>query len=85
MISKLLKLKKNKFLFVIAIVFAVVVLFDIFAVIFNIIQIAAMSSNPVNFTGAMIPINIIAISLNVAFVILIAVYLVLRKTKENVF
>ncbi len=84
MIGKLLKLKKNKFLFVIAIAFCAVVLFDLFAVVFNLVQILTMKNNAASFTGWMLPVNIIAISLNVAFAIFVVIYLILRKTKENV-
>ena len=82
MISKFLKLKKNKLLFSLVIVCAVVALFDVFMIVFNIVQVAAMNKNAASLTGMFLPVNIVAICLNVVSVMLIVAYLIYRKVKK---
>ena len=79
MISKLLKLKKNKLLFSLAITFFVVLLVDLFALGFNLIQILIVSNNNAKLANAFLGINIFAICLNVLFVIFFIVVLILKK------
>ena len=79
MISKFYKLKKNKWLFSLAIIIASVLLFDLFAIVFNIVQIAVLPGNRARLSGFFTPLNIIAICLNAVCVLLIVTYLIVRK------
>ena len=79
MISKFLKLKKNKWLFSLAIIIASVLLFDLFTIVFNVIQILVLPGNRARLSGFFTPLNIIAICLNAVCVLLIVAYLIVRK------
>lgn len=82
MISKFLKLKKNKLLFSLVIVCFAVALVDVFMIVFNIVQVVAMNKNAANMAGLFLPINIIAICLNAICIMLIVAYLIYRKVKK---
>ena len=79
MISKILKLKRNKLLFSLAVICAFVVVFDIAILAFNVIHFIVISGMAANFSGAFLPLNITAICLNAACIVLIITYLVLKK------
>ena len=81
MIGFVLKLKKNKLLFGLVLFSLVVCFLDLIALVFNIIQISAMRNNAANFTGAMLPINIATITLNVVNLCLVIAYIVYTKIK----
>ena len=84
MISKFYKLKKNKWLFSLAIVIASVLLFDLFAIVFNIVQICILPGNKARLAAGFVTLNIVTICLNAVCVLLIVTYLIVRKyTKIN--
>ena len=81
MISKILKLKKNKLLFALTIMCAVVIVFDIAVLLFNLIHFFEINGVSSKFSGAFMPLNIVTICLNVVAILMITLYLVLRKLK----
>lgn len=82
MISKLLKLKKNKLLFSLVLFVAVTVIFDLLMILFNIIQVAVMFGNSASMTGLMMPLNIISICLSGLSILLVVAYLIFNKLKK---
>ena len=81
MLSKILKLKRNKVLFSLAVFFALVVVFDVAVLLFNVIHFLVINNVASNFSGAFLPMNIVAICLNALCIILMLVYLLLRKLR----
>ena len=79
MISRILKLKRNKLLFTLAVICTFVVFFDIAMLAFNVIHFIVISGMAANFSGAFLPLNITAICLNAVCIVLIIAYLILKK------
>jgi len=79
MVSSFFKLKKNKWLFALAIILFVVMLFDVAAVILNVVQIIQTRTSPTKLVGGFAIFNMIVVALNVLAIILIALYVILKR------
>lgn len=79
MISWFFKIKKNKVLFSLVIAVAVVALFDLIAVAINIVQMIKTGSNAASLMQNFFSFNIFVISINAFMVVLIMVYVVLKR------
>ena len=80
--SRLLyKLKNDKLFLALFVVVSVVVLFDLFMIIFDIIQFVKISQNSVNLFGSFISLNICAGVINILAIAGIIAYLVILKRK----
>ncbi len=85
MIKNLFKIKKSKALYSLFIAGFAVLLFDIFCVTFNVIQIAVASSNSAKISSIFIVVNIIAVALNLLVIASIFIYLLLKRySKLNI-
>ena len=79
MVRWLLKIKKNKVLFSLVIAVAVVALFDLVAVAINVVQMIKTGANAASLMQNFFGFNIFVISVNVFMVVLIMVYMVLKR------
>lgn len=79
MISWVLKIKKNKVLFLLVIAAAIVLLFDLVAVAINIAQMIKTGSNAASLMQNFFAFNIVVIAINVFMALVIAVYLILKR------
>lgn len=79
MVSKLLKLMKNKWIFALCIVVTCVLIFDVSVIVFDIIQIAVIQKNAAKLSGMFVGINVATICLNVFCSLLILTYYLVRK------
>lgn len=79
MVSWLLKIKKNKVLFSLVIAVAVVVLFDIVALVVNLVQMIKTGSNAASLMQNFFGFNIAVISINAFMVVCVVVYLILKR------
>ena len=79
MVSSFFKLKKNKWLFALAIILFVVMLFDVAAVILNVVQIIQTRTSPTKLIDGFAVFNMDIVLLNVLAILLIVVYIVLKR------
>ena len=79
MVRWLLKIKKNKVLFLLVIAVAVVALFDLVAVAINVVQMIKTGLNAASLMQNFFGFNIFVISVNAFMVVLIIVYVVLKR------
>ena len=79
MVRWLLKIKKNKVLFSLVIAVAVVALFDLIAVAINVVQMIKTGANAASLMQNFFGFNIFVISVNTFMVVLIMVYMVLKR------
>ena len=83
--NKLLyKMKNNKLLTGVVIGILLVILFDLFVIIFDIVQFVKLQENSINRFAGFAEINITAGVLNILAIAVILVYLILRKRKLKV-
>ncbi len=79
MVSSFFKLKKNKWLFALAIILFVVMLLDVAAVILNVVQIIQTRTSPTKLIDGFAVFNMAIVLLNVLAILLIVVYIVLKR------
>lgn len=79
MISLFLKIKKNKVLFSLVIALFAVALFDVIAIVINVVQMIKTGSNAASLMGAFLPFNIVVIAINVIAVASVVLYVVLKR------
>ena len=79
MVSSFFKLKKNKWLFALAIILFVVMLFDVAAVILNVVQIIQTRTSPTKLIDGFAVFNMAIVLLNVLAILLMVVYIVLKR------
>ena len=79
MVSSFFKLKKNKWLFALAIILFVVMLFDVAAVILNVVQIIQTRTSPTKLIDGFAVFNMAIVLLNALAILLIMVYIVLKR------
>ncbi len=77
--SLIYRLKNNKLLFAFAIIWAVVTIFDLAVIIFNIVELIISSVNPAMLVSGFLTFNIIAIAINFATMISVIIYIIFRK------
>ncbi len=83
--SKLVyKFKNNKLFFAVAISVCLVVLFDLFVVVFDIIQFVKLSESAVNRFSGFETINVLAGVLNAAMIVFIVFYVIFSRRKISV-
>ena len=79
MISWILKIKKNKLLFSLLIALAVVLLFDVVAIIINIVQIFQTTVNPTKLMNGFVIFNIVVAGINLFTALIVAIYIVIKR------
>lgn len=77
--KSLYRLKKDKMLFVIVILCAVILAISLLTLLANIIQVAVVATNSTKVWGAILALNITSIVLSAAAMIGIYVYIKVRK------
>ena len=83
--SKLVyKFKNNKLFFAVAIALLLVAVYDVFVLIFDIIQFAKLSESAVNRFSGFETINVLAGVLNAAMIVLIVFYVIFSRRKISV-
>ena len=84
MVKFLYKIKNNKLLSVVICLGVLIILFNLFVAVFDIVQIVMLSKNSANYMSAFKPLNIVAGILNLVEIGLIVFYLIFRKRKLKV-
>lgn len=79
MISKLLKLKRNKILFALVMVVVFACLLSLSCVIFDIVQICQTSFNSALLSNSFLGFNIAVMVIDVIVIVICICYIVLRK------
>ena len=79
MVKFFYKLKNDLFLMIVSIICALVFLFDVFIVIFNLIQFIVAMNNSIKIFGGFLGLNIFTIIINVVAFILIVVYYIFSR------